>query len=106
MTNFTVSASGLPVATKDPDAKLDYGFDWGADGWLPQSDHITSASWVQSHAADVEDLVLSQITFGDGMAIVWVEGGALGKDYRLTCEISTQAGRRDDRTFILKIRER
>lgn len=106
MSSFAVSSSGLPVATKDPQSKLDYGFDWITDGWLPLGDHITSASWSQSHAAGVEDLVLSQGTFGDGLALIWIEGGDVGKDYRLTCEINTQAGRRDDRTFILKIRER
>lgn len=84
--------------TLDPDAVLDYKFDWSA--WLTQGETIT------------DHLVLSSpgITVGDSTAsaaavVVWVSGGVAGTQW-LTCRITTDQGRTDDRTIVLGVRER
>lgn len=89
-----------PTIDKDPDAVLDYSFDWGP--WLQNvSDTITSAEFV------LEDgLVLTNEGYDTTTATAWVSGGVKGKTQRLTCRITTADGRTDDRSVFLKILER
>lgn len=91
---------------KDPDAVLDYGFDWSA--WLRQNngsvDSITDSSWT----VDGPD---SDLTAGDdwvdtGVTGVWLSGGTVGATYRVTNHIITAAGREDDRTLAVRIEQR
>lgn len=37
---------------------------------------------------------------------VWLSGGELGKSHTTTCRITTTAGRIDDRSFQIDIRQR
>lgn len=103
---FKISANGLPVFSKSPGARLDYGFDLAVDPWLAQGETITSATWVQSHAEGVAPLVLDGESIAGGVVLVWVSGGVLQKEYRLTVTFVTSAGRTDSRSLILQIRER
>ena len=84
--------------TKDPNARLDYGFDWAA--WLG-TDTITASTW----AVDPSGPTLSSQTFSTTRTTVWVAGGAAGTSYKITNHITTAAGREDDRTFKLKVKE-
>lgn len=84
-------------ATKDPDSKLDFGFDWTA--WLG-TDTITASTWT----ADA-GLILSGETFDATKTTVWVEGGTAGEKLSATNRITTAAGRIDERTLILSIKE-
>lgn len=88
----------LPEYIKDPNAKLDYGFDWSA--WLV-TDTITASTWVVSPAGPT----LSGATFSPTKTTIWVDGGTADTKYRLTNHITTTAGRIDDRSFNLKIKE-
>lgn len=83
---------------KDPDAVLDYTIDWGP--WLGD-DTITSVSWV----ADA-DITVDSETNTTTTATVWLSGGTVGARHELTCSIVTAAGREDDRTIAIIIRER
>lgn len=89
--------------TKDPDATLDWTFNWSA--WLDGSETITSY--------DVN--VPTGITLGsgvhapsqaDGVVTYWLSGGTLHSSYRITCHIKTSEGREDDRTMQIAISER
>lgn len=85
---------------KDPDAKLDYLFDWTA--WLlGVSDSIASASFIGSAG-------LTIVSFSNtaNTATAFVSGGAVGGTETLTCRIVTAGGRIDDRTVNLKITPR
>jgi len=84
---------------KDPDATLDYEFDWSA--WLlPLSDTIASVDWILS-----DGLTLVADDFTVLTATAFVSGGVLGTDETLTCRITTVSTppRVDDRTITLKI---
>lgn len=85
---------------KDPDAVLDYGFDWS--DWLAAGETIVSSAW----AADSSDITIDSDTFGDTSATVWLSGGTVGTEYKLTNHIVTSAGREDDRTIVIKAKER
>lgn len=96
----------LAVFTKDPDARLDYTIKWAA--WLPSGDTIASVSWAVSGGDGL-------LTVGSGLyaptvsgssATVWLESGTAGMDYAVRARITTTAGRIDDRSVTVRVRER
>lgn len=85
---------------KDPNARLDYAWDWSA--WLDDGETITS------HTVTVAsgDVTLDGDDEDAGIVTAWVEGGTVGTTSRLTCHIVTSEAREDDRTRSITIRER
>jgi len=91
---------GKPTIVKDPNATLDYTFNWS--DWLDQvSDTIASVVWVVG-----SPLVKTSESFSALAATVWVSGGVVGTTIPITCRITTLGGRIDDRTIQLTIKER
>jgi hypothetical protein len=85
--------------TKDPDATLDYGVDWGA--WLPTGDTISSVAWdVPSGLTQAGQSATSSV------ATVWLSGGTVDLEYSVRCRVTTVAGRVDDRTLIFSIAQK
>lgn len=96
----TYSAGPKPTIDKDPNAVLDYSFDWAA--WLaPLGDTIESVEFVLQ-----PPLTETGSSFTPTEAVVWVGGGEPGKTLGVTCRITTLQGRIDDRSVFLKIVER
>ncbi len=83
---------------QDPSAHLDYEFDWTT--WL-DGDTISASDWT----CENPDITLSLSTHSTSTTKIWVEGGEVGITYLITNEITTVAGRIDQRTFKLKIKE-
>lgn len=86
---------------KDPNAVLDYGFDWSQ--WLDDSEvisgyviTITGSTLVNAHDSSTTS----------GSVIVWLSGGIVGQRYPVACRITTDAGRTDERTIKIDVRER
>lgn len=98
----------MKTFVKDPDATLDYEFDWSK--WLATSgnDTISQSSWdIKPLGASTETLSLSGVpTISNGVTSAFFEGGALGERYRITNSIITSAGRIDERSFVLEIKEK
>lgn len=92
--------------TKDPQAKLDYGLDWS--GWLKQRDGtvdaISTASW--SISGDDNTLTSSAPYVDSTVTGVWLAGGTAGRTYIVTCHIVTIAGREDDRSLKVQVKQR
>ena len=88
--------------TKDPDAILDYEFNW--EEWLtPLADTIASVEFVLSGGlASVSESHTSTT------ATIFVSGGVEGEVEEITCRITTNSTppRVDDRTGFLTINER
>lgn len=102
---YVITTSGSPPVTKavilkDPDATLDYTFDWTAYLAL-YGDSLSSVSWVLSSG-----LTKTTGSFTSTVATVWLSGGVLGNVETCTCHITTAAGRIDDRTINLKMVEK
>ena len=93
-----------PIATydKDPAAILDYSIDWSA--WLPSGDTIDSATWTASTGLTVEASPAPSVAAG--IATVWISGGVAGTRYRLTCQVTTDAGRVDERSIAIACADR
>lgn len=91
--------NGLPTISKDPDALLDYTFDWTP--FLAKiSDAIASVTYQLSAG-----LTQSRVSNTETQARSFVSGGTLGTTGSITCRISTVAGRVDERTIYLKIEQ-
>lgn len=83
---------------KDPDAVLDYELNWSA--WL-NGDSIATSTWdVPSGLTKVSDSFTSTATK------IWLSGGSYGQTYAIRNRITTAAGRTDDRTVSLRIRQK
>lgn len=82
---------------KDPNATLDYSFDWGPY-LTPLGDTITLVEWVLSTGLTKVSQSNTATT-----ATVFVSGGVLDEVETLTCRITTAGGRIDDRTISLNI---
>ena len=83
---------------KDPDAVLEYINDWSA--WLV-SDTISTSTWVVPTG-----ITKDSDTKTTTSATIWLSGGTAGTDYSIVNRIVTAAGRTDDRTIKVRIRNK
>lgn len=89
----------MPLYTKDPDAVLDYKWDWSS--WLAAGETITTST-VTVPAGITKDSATNTTT----TATVWLSGGTKDTDYAVTNRIVTNQGRTDDRSITIRLRER
>ena len=90
-------AEGL---TKDPNSLLDYGFDWAP--WLA-GDTITESTWTATGGLEVVENRSEHTLMA---TTVWVQGGTEGRSCSLTNRIVTAAGRRDERTLFVLVKQK
>lgn len=84
---------------KDPDATLDWIFDWTL--WLGDFETIIDAQFIVDPGIVVNSSSHTQRT-----ATVWLAGGNESQVYRITNRITTSDGRTDDRSFTLRCTQR
>ena len=86
--------------TKDPDANLDFSIDW--TDWLDVvSDTISSVVWtVPSGITKTDESNTTTV------ATIWLSGGTVGTKYAIVGRITTAAGRVDDRTIEIVIKQK
>jgi len=84
--------------TKDPGATLDYTIDFTA--WLG-SDTIATA--LVTTPAGLTEASESNTTT---KVTVWLSGGTVGQSYTVTCRITTTAGRVDERSLLIRVRDK
>ena len=85
--------------TKDPDAVLDYEFDW--------SDWLASGEAISSHTVTVASgLTKDSDTESGGVVTIWLSGGTAGTTYTVACKIVTDGGRTDERTVEIRVTSR
>lgn len=87
---------------KDPEAVLDYGFDWR--DWLEDGAQPETITDYEITVPD--EMTLDRSTEAGGIVSVWLSGGLGGKTYRVECKITTSKGRVDERSIWIKIEER
>jgi hypothetical protein len=91
---------GKASDVKDPDAVLDYVFDWSA--WLAGN---TPPETLAQHEVIVVGCTLLASMRADGKVTARIGGGTVGTAATVTCRITTNTGQVDDRTLTLKIKE-
>ena len=101
------------VPIKDPDARLDYYFDWkaltngtGESDWLAGGETITAFTVTADAGITVDDDPAPALINGATAVKVWLSGGTAGRVYAVTNHIETSAGRTDDRTLMIRVQER
>ncbi len=81
----------LKTFIKDPDATLDYAFDWSE--WLQESETIST------YTLTVESGITKEgDNEADGIVTVWLSGGTIGTTYIITCKVTTNLSRTDERS--------
>lgn len=88
-----------PTFIKDPDAVLDYAFDWS--DWLATSETISTYTLTVPSG-----ITLDSDSRVGGAVVCWFSGGAEGNVYSIVCHIVTDAQREDDRTMFIRIQQR
>lgn len=96
-------ASANPIASfsKDPDAVLDYTFDWS--GWLEAAggDKIATSTWTLPAGIGTAGNTNSQT-----QTTIWLSGGTAGTSYAILNRITTVGGRTEDRTMQINALDR
>lgn len=106
-TTYECDRVGDLVIDKDPNAVLDYAFDWAAWLALNSGDTIASVEFIVDATLTVVDQGFDSTT-----ATVWLSGGVKpptgSNKLRVTCRITTTntPPRIDDRSIFLRIVER
>lgn len=97
-----MSYSESPEFTKDPDADLDYTFDWTE--WLGVDTILNSTFYIENG----QGLVQHDGFITDGKkATVWLRGGKRGSSYKalLTNSILTAEARVNQRSMWIRVEE-
>jgi len=84
---------------KDPDAVLDYAFDWS--DWLASGETISVSSWTVDTG-----LTMDSNSKGDDSTKVWLSGGTAGATYTVANKITTSDSRTDERSFDVIMEDR
>lgn len=80
---------------KDPDADLDYSFDW--------SDYLETGETISTYTLDAGDLIATKETNTGSAIQVWFGGGVASSYAAPRCTITTSSGRIDVRTMTIRI---
>lgn len=107
--------NAVPVAMgfKDPQAVLDYAFLW--QDWLAAGETITAHTitrsaatiTVDSSSVNVAAVTLDSVEQKIGSVVTaWLSGGTVNTVYVIGCRVTTSAGRTDERSFRLIVRDR
>ena len=98
------------IFLKDPNAVLDYKFDWKAEtNGNGDSDWLASGETISSKTVTVPDGITKDSDAPgdtDTSVTVWLSGGTAGVDYEIACKIATSLSRTDERTIKIQVRER
>lgn len=89
----------MTTYTKDPSALLDYSTDWTP--WLASGETIIG------HTVTVPT-GLTKVSDGATTTVVtaWLSNGTVGTVYPVVYDITTSAGRHDQRTLRVRVQER
>lgn len=90
------------IFTKDPTAVLDYAMDWST--WLS----TTGPETISTYAVTVDSSLITVSTHSasSGLVTAWLSGGYAGSDYTVSIKVVTSASRTDERSFMVKVKER
>ena len=94
----------MSLFIKDPDATLDFAFDWS--DWLATSETISSYTITAQDGITLETEAPHEQSESNGKIIYWLSGGTASSWYSVACKITTNAGRIDERTMTISVKDR
>ena len=104
----------IPEFLKDPSAVLDYKWDWksvangSSEGdeignWLESGETITNHTITVPSGLTKDSSALADT---DTSVVAWLSGGTAWSDYVVVCQIVTSAGRTEERSIRILVRDR
>lgn len=92
--------------TKDPDAVLDYHFDWTL--WMANGDYIVASQFISTPGIVIGTGAngAANTSFTTTNTTCWLIGGSPGQPYVVTNRITTAQGRVDDRSITIRVQDR
>jgi len=102
---YVISATGKATILKDPEATLDYTFNW--TDWLARSSNDTIVTALVT-ATDGLTIVSSAVIDGGRKVQAFISGGTAGTTYKVTCHITTTltpTARIEDRVIYIKVKQ-
>lgn len=97
--SFVLRADGYPHIDKDPNATLNYTWDW--KDWLVSAGGPTIVTAVVT--ADAGVTVSGAASIAAGLVTQILTGGTAGISYIATCRITTSDALVDDRSIVLDV---
>lgn len=85
---------------KDPNATLDYTFDWS--DYLEAGETITAGTVISNHSS----LIVDSFTAGTVSVRAWISGGVVDSVYKVGCRVTTSESRIDERSITITCHER
>jgi len=87
----------------DPDADLDFGFDWS--DWLEDEETLVSSSWVVDPVLDIDT---HDESYSDFISVIWLRNIVENALHKVTNSVVTSSTppRKDDRSFYVRGIER
>lgn len=108
--NLQRDSDGIQWLEKDPDALLDFMFDWAglehgnwSDDWLQPGEVITLHEITVPAGITLESDAPS---LDQKAVIVWLKDGEACTSYDVVCKITTNLSRTDERTMRIKVKDR
>lgn len=93
----------MSLYLKDPGSRIDYAIDW-ATSYL-SGGTIAASSW-RVEPIEPGGVVVAQNGFDPGRSVAVIEGGLVGRVYRVTNRVTTGDGREDERSLVLRVEDR
>lgn len=96
---YEVDSKGRYTIKKDPNAVLDYSWDWTA--WLDAIPDTINSVTVTGQGINIDStMVIGKVVTS------FISGGTIGDTAKATCHIVTTGGRQEDRSIYFNILER
>lgn len=97
---FDLSNPDRPTIVKDPDAALDYAWDWST--WLTAYTDTISTFTITADSP----LVVGTTSETSGVVTAFISGGTAESVVAAKCRIVTAGGRTDERSIYFYVRQR
>ncbi|MFN7173684.1 MAG: hypothetical protein ACK4MT_03115 [Thermaurantiacus tibetensis] len=88
---------------KDPDARLDYRFDWS--DWTEGGVALAASEWAVEPAV-AGGLVAESPAIEGTATLVWLTGGAPGQVYAVRNRVTFSDGAIDERSIVVRVENR
>jgi hypothetical protein len=93
----------MALLVKDPDARIDYEFDWAAA--YPDGQAVMASGWTVA-PVDGDGIVVAAAAHDLTRTTATLTGGVAGRVYRVTNRVTMSDGQIDERSMTIRVEER
>lgn len=93
----------MTMMVKDPDARVDFEFDWSAA--CPGGRAIAASEWSVT-PGEAGGVTVAAASHGLARTVATLAGGVAGHAYRVTNRVTMTDGQVDERSMTMRVEER